>query len=206
LVGEVHLCAEAMTFAFRENSVTNPSRFCYVIKQALRHAAVACMKLVELCVLYGEEAPKLLRNERLEILRYAKTRLPIFLTQFVALLRSIKNDFSTVRPSERNDIAAHVAPEIETLLGALSNLMREARDACNEIWCRWSALHGGLLGEGAKGCSSNSSNNSSPSSTTPELENLTEALFSIFRKRETVKLYNVQGQVAAIFLYFAQKR
>lgn len=168
------------------------------------------MKLVELCVLYGEEAPKLLRNERLEILRYAKTRLPIFLTQFVALLRSIKNDFSTVRPSDRNDIAAHVAPEIETLLGALSNLMREARDACNEIWCRWSAIHGGLLGEPVKNTSSSSSQNGAAATPTPaatrEPENLTETLFSIFRKRETVKLYNVQGQVAAIYLYLVQKK
>lgn len=195
-----------MTSSFRENSVTNPSRFCYVIKQALRHAAVACMKLVELCVLYGEEAPKLLRNERLEILRYAKTRLPIFLTQFVALLRSIKNDFSTVRPSDRNDIAAHVAPEIETLLGALSNLMREARDACNEIWCRWSAIHGGLLGEPVKSSNSSQTNASGASTANREPENLTETLFSIFRKRETVKLYNVQGQVAAIFLYLVQKK
>lgn len=197
-----------MTASFRENSVTNPSRFCYVIKQALRHAAVACMKLVELCVLYGEEAPKLLRNERLEILRYAKTRLPIFLTQFVALLRSIKNDFSTVRPSDRNDIAAHVAPEIETLLGALSNLMREARDACSEIWCRWSATHGGLLGETVKNSSSSQSNPASSGSTPAnrEPETLTETLYSIFRKRETVKLYNVQAQVAAIYLYLVQKK
>lgn len=193
-----------MTSSFRENSVTNPSRFCYVIKQALRHAAVACMKLVELCVLYGEEAPNLLRNERLEILRYAKTRLPIFLTQFVALLRSIKNDFSTVRPSDRNDIAAHVAPEIETLLGTLSNLMREARDACNEIWCRWSAIHGGLLGEQPKNPSQTNPNPTQIASKEPE--NLTETLFSIFRKRETVKLYNVQGQIAAIFLYLVQKK
>jgi hypothetical protein len=77
--------------------------------------------------LYGEEAPKLQRNERLEILRYAKTRLPIFLTQFVGLLRNIKSDFSTVKPAERNDIAAHVAPEIEILLEFLTTLMREAR-------------------------------------------------------------------------------
>lgn len=124
LVNEVHFCAEAMSSAFREHSVISPSRFCFVIKLALRDAAVAFMKLVELCVLYGEEAPVLNRNERLEILRYAKTRLPIFLTQFVALLRNVKNDFSTVKPADRNDIAAHVAPEIETLLESLSNLMR----------------------------------------------------------------------------------
>src|SRR5581483_5801039 len=98
-----------MALSFREHSVINPSRFCHVIKVALKDAAVAFMKLVELCVLYGEEAQSLSRNERLEILRYTKTRLPIFLNQFVAMLRNIKSDFSTVKPPERNIIAGHIA-------------------------------------------------------------------------------------------------
>ncbi len=144
LVNEVHTCAEAMTSAFHENSVTSPSRFCVVVKLALQHAAVAFMKLVELCVFYGEEAHRLQRNERLEILRYAKTRLPILLTQFVALLRNVKSDFSTLKPAERNDIAAQVVPEIEILLDFLANMMKEARDSCNEIWIRWSTQVWGM--------------------------------------------------------------
>jgi hypothetical protein len=184
-----------MASGFREHCVTNPSRFCNVIKLSLRHAAVALLKLIELCALYGQEASNLGRNERLEILRYAKSRLPIFLTQFVSMLRNVKNDFSTVRPSEKNDIAGQSAPEIERLLETLSNLMKEARDACSEIWAsqpRSSSSEKVVLDSAGLPCD--------------PLDSLKESLFVIFRKREVVKLHQVQVQLAAIYLYLAQKK
>jgi hypothetical protein len=192
-----------MASGFREHCVTNPSRFCNVIKLSLRHAAVALLKLIELCALYGQEASNLGRNERLEILRYAKSRLPIFLTQFVSMLRNVKNDFSTVRPSEKNDIAGQSAPEIERLLETLSNLMKEARDACSEIWARWSTQQ-----QPSQPRSSSSEKVVLDSAGLPcdPLDSLKESLFVIFRKREVVKLHQVQVQLAAIYLYLAQKK
>jgi len=198
---------------------------------ALRHAGVALMKLVELCVLYGEEAPVLNRNERLEILRYAKSRLPIFLTQFVSLLRNVKSDFTSVRPSERNDIAAHVAPEIESLLETLSHIMKEAGEACSDIWTRWSGNDGpttvGFTPDGGvsnkskssstrTSCTGGSSSSSSRSSSSSGAgasressiceESVTDALYAIFRKREVAKLHCVQGQLVAFHLYLLQKK
>ncbi|CAG7666507.1 unnamed protein product [Allacma fusca] len=211
LVNKVHACAEEMVGAFHHNSVTTPSRFCYVIKLALRYASVAFIKLVEICVLYGEESSKLTREERLEILRYAKARLPIFLTQFIALLRCIKNDFSTVKPSDRNDIAAHVVPEIEILLNSLCNLMREARDSCNDIWAKWS-------NDGETPTENNCHwNPSTPDPARGEphdggkvleasKEDLTRTLYAIFRERELVKFHSVHSQINAICIYLAQKK
>ena len=174
---------------------------------------VAFIKLVEVCVLYGEEALKLSRDERLEILRYAKARLPIFLTQFVALLRCIKNDFSTVKPSDRNDIAAHVVPEIETLLEALCLLMRGAKDSCNEIWEKWSSRcqppqHSPSWNAYQAGTSSSTSVSSSAQSKEEPVKEkaLARNLCNIFRERELLKLHSVHAQINAISAYLAQKK
>lgn len=199
LVSEVHACADAAAVAFRDHSVISPTRFCYVTKRALRDGLVAFLKLVELCVVYGEESPSLERNESVEILRYAKTRLPIFLNQFVALLRNIKNDFSTVKTADRNDIANHVAPQIETLLEALSNLTREGKDACNEIWMRWSLSM-------TPGNTARDDEEGSRAHGGVGIDSLSEALYGIFRKREVLKLHQLQAQLAAMYLYLAQKK
>lgn len=208
-MNEVHISAEAMAAAFRDHSVTTPSRFCSIVKLALQHAAVAFIKLVELCVLYGEEAPSLRRNERLEILRYAKSRLPILLTQFVLMLRTIKNDFSSVKPGERNDIATHIAPETEVLLQLLANLMKEARDACNEIYSTSIATgthpcYGFGFWKDEDGPVSHNISTQEPS----ELgsESLTESLFTIFREREVLKYFILQKQIANFYLYIAQRK
>jgi len=198
-----------MAAAFHGHFVTIPSRFCSVIKVALQHASVAFIKLVELCVLYGEEAPTLKRNERLEILGYAKSRLPILLTQFVLMLRTIKSDFSTVKPSERNDIAAHSVPEIEILLQLLATLMKEARDACDEIQSKSTATgippcYSFAFWEDETGPVSHNRQNHSRSE--PGEETLTESLFAIFKEREVNKFFSLQKQIEHFYLYIAQRK
>jgi hypothetical protein len=197
-----------MAVAFKDRTIVAPPRLCYVMKATLRDACVAFMKLVELCVLYGEEAPLLSRDERLEILRFAKTRLPLFLTQFVTMLKNIKADFSVVKQTDRNDIAAHVAPELESLVNGMCDLMREAKDACNEIWIRWSA-NAGSPGEVPYPPFlqrwSEDFSHPLPTEDTPPVE-LKDALHMIFRRREIVKLHHVQAQVAAMYLYLIQKK
>jgi hypothetical protein len=200
-----------MAIAFRDHSVISPTRFCYVTKRALRDGAVAFLKLVELCVVYGEESISLERNESVEILRYAKTRLPIFLNQFVALLRNIKNDFSTVKTADRNDIAAHVAPQIETLMESLSKLTKEGRDACSEIWIRWSLASQSLATSSGNNTSTTGVSGDVDETTNHQrqhvaMDSLSEALYGIFRKREVLKLHQLQAQLASMYLYLAQKK
>jgi len=210
-----------MALAFKDRSVVSPSKLVYVMKATLRDACVAFMKLVELCVLYGEEAPGLNREERLEILKFAKTRLPLFLTQFVAMLKNIKTDFLGIKHTDRNDIAAHVAPELESLVNGMCNLMREAKEACSEIWTRWST-NAGSPGEvpqplfmqrwtaaedfAAQSEQQQPRSGQEESSSSIAPVQLKEAVQMILRRREVVRLHHVQAQVAAMHLYLMQKK
>ncbi|KAJ8954724.1 hypothetical protein NQ318_011417 [Aromia moschata] len=116
-----------------ENIVTNPEKLCYVIKQSIRDAAVAGVKLLLLCDLFTKRKNELSKNERHEIIRYAKSRLPIFLTQLTQFLQALKNTFSSMTPAQRVEIAIFLVPEIEVILDTISMLIVHVEKVLQQI-------------------------------------------------------------------------
>jgi hypothetical protein len=73
-------------------------------------AAVA--KLVLLCELFSKRKSELSREERHEVVRYAKSRLPVFLSQLCRLLHGVKATFSAMSSSQRHELATYLVPEV----------------------------------------------------------------------------------------------
>lgn len=69
-------------------------------------------KFVVLCHLVTTRKTELSSDERIEIIRYAKSRLPMFLKQLHQLLKTIKSTFSGMTSVQRFDIATYVVPEV----------------------------------------------------------------------------------------------
>lgn len=79
------------------------------------------VKFVVLCHLITTRKKELKPDERLEIIKYAKSRLPLFLKQLHQLMKAIKSTFSGMTSMQRFDIATYVVPEVCALLFFVSN-------------------------------------------------------------------------------------
>nr|CAD7264660.1 unnamed protein product [Timema shepardi] len=143
LVSDMHACAHQIIGNFSSKTSTsdhlveplssNPAKLCYVVKQSVREAAVAFVKLLELCDLYCKHKPELSRKERHEIVHYAKSRLPIFMSQLHRFLQAVKVTFSAMSPSQRQDMAAYLVLEIEGILDMLAAVILEVKSAVEQL-------------------------------------------------------------------------
>ncbi|KAK4876099.1 hypothetical protein RN001_012521 [Aquatica leii] len=141
LVNDMHACANQIIdhFNVRHNHsptdtiASNPAKLCFVVKQSVRDAAVVGAKLLLLCDLFTKRKNELSREERHEIIRYAKSRLPIFMTQLHKFLHAVKNTFSSMTALQRNEVATYLVPEIEVILDTVSTLIVEVEKALHQI-------------------------------------------------------------------------
>lgn len=106
-----------------DNLTSDPAKLCFAVKSSIREAAVAGSKLLLLCDLYTKRKDELSREEGHEIIRYAKSRIPIFMNQLERFLQGVKSTFSSLLPSQRQEVACYLVPEIETILDTISSLL-----------------------------------------------------------------------------------
>ncbi|GFG38681.1 hypothetical protein Cfor_08266 [Coptotermes formosanus] len=152
IVSDMHACASQIIKHFStkmspgEHSAdslnSNPAKLCFVVKQSVREAAVAAVKLLLLCDLFTKRKTELSHEERHEIIRYAKSRLPIFMSQLHRFLQGVKSTFSSMSPSQRQEVATYLVPEIETILDTVSALIVEVKLALEQIILAHSPLEG----------------------------------------------------------------
>ena len=123
----------------------NPARLCYTVRQGLKEAAVASAKLLLLCDLFAKRKCQLSRQERHDIMKQAKSRMPIFLKQLHKFLLVLKHQSQMLTAQQRYDVASYLVPEVLVLcifvvclytaltqwkFGSLS-MMRKA--SCNRV-------------------------------------------------------------------------
>jgi len=75
---------------------------------------LAAVKLLLLCDLFTKRKTELSHEERHEIIRYAKSRLPIFMSQLHRFLQGVKSTFSSMSPSQRQEVATYLVPEVSS--------------------------------------------------------------------------------------------
>ncbi|XP_054724628.1 uncharacterized protein LOC129234620 [Uloborus diversus] len=115
------------------DNLMDPAKLCYVIRQALRESAIAGVKMLILCDLFSKRKNELSRDERHEIIKYCKSRLPIFMNQLYRLLDVIKISFSNLSAIERMEIASYFVPEIEDTLDSMFKFVTETKSALEQI-------------------------------------------------------------------------
>ncbi|KAJ8037564.1 ARM REPEAT PROTEIN INTERACTING WITH ABF2 [Holothuria leucospilota] len=150
LINELHSCADRVISIFssssvsgdtskvEDNLVSEPAKLCFAVKQAAREAAVAGAKCVLICDLFSRRKHDLSRQERHEIIKYAKSRIPIFLQQlktfleaFYEKLRDIFTD--KVTSEHRHEVAAYLVPEIKACVDLITRLMEDSRQSLKEV-------------------------------------------------------------------------
>lgn len=69
-------------------------------------------KFLLLCDLFTKRKNELSREERHEIIRYARSRLPIFMSQLHRFLQAVKVTFSNMSATQRHEVATYLVPEV----------------------------------------------------------------------------------------------
>ncbi|KAL5019275.1 hypothetical protein ScPMuIL_004997 [Solemya velum] len=143
LVTDMHTCGDRIIELFSgkgENAVgmedclmSNPAKFCYMVKQGLREGAVACAKLLIVCDLFSRRKGELSREERHEIIKYAKSRLPVFMNQLHKFLELCRQHSASLTVLQRQDLAAYLVPELETSLDTVSKFAVGSKAALEQV-------------------------------------------------------------------------
>ncbi|KAK9873149.1 hypothetical protein WA026_021382 [Henosepilachna vigintioctopunctata] len=140
LVNDMHDCLDKLINHLGEKRssasdslISNPDQLCFVVKQCFRDAAVAVVKVIELCDLYSKKKPELTKNEQHEIIRYGKSRFHIFLAQIQRFLQLLKDTFGSMSPYQKTDVAIFLVPEVTGILYMLTQLMIQIEGAIESI-------------------------------------------------------------------------
>ncbi|XP_025828986.1 uncharacterized protein LOC108743837 [Agrilus planipennis] len=139
LVNDMHQSINQMIGHFSachgstDNITSNASKLCFMVKQSIRDAAVAAVKLLLLCDLFTKRKGELSKEERHEIIQYAKSRLPIFMSQLQNFLHIVKSTFNGMTSTQRHEIAAYIVPEVEVILDTISSVVVEIEKALQQI-------------------------------------------------------------------------
>eukprot|EP00058_Branchiostoma_floridae_P010098 XP_002595586.1 hypothetical protein BRAFLDRAFT_117505 [Branchiostoma floridae] len=149
LITDVHTCADRIIEIFTgrqqgvgglgdtnglpaQSHLADPAKLCYAVKQALREAAVAGTKVLLMCDIFNKRKWELSRQERHDIIKYAHSRLPIFLEQLQKLLRVVRNQLGCLTTRNLQDIAVYLVPEIDQSFQQLSSVICDAKGAVEQ--------------------------------------------------------------------------
>ncbi|XP_017785530.1 PREDICTED: uncharacterized protein LOC108568763 isoform X2 [Nicrophorus vespilloides] len=134
LVNDMHTAIQQVIGHFSTQSRNfNPASLCYAIKQSIREGCVAASKLLLLCDLFTKRKNELTRSERHEIIIYAKSRLPIFVSQLLKFLQVFKCTFSAMTSLQRLEVCSYLVPEIEVILETISMIIIEIKKSLQKI-------------------------------------------------------------------------
>lgn len=71
-----------------------------------------CAKILQFCNIFIKDAADIARYKKNEIIKYVRTRIPIFMSQLHQLLRNILNVFLSLTPEEKDELANYLVPEV----------------------------------------------------------------------------------------------
>ncbi|XP_074647658.1 uncharacterized protein LOC141903440 isoform X2 [Tubulanus polymorphus] len=116
-----------------ESLMANPAKLCYILKQAIREMTVAGAKFLILCDLFTRKKAQLSRDERNDIIRYSKSRIPVFMNQLLKLISVCKQHARSLSASQRYELATYLVPEIENTLEMVSKFILETKTALEQV-------------------------------------------------------------------------
>uniref|UniRef100_A0A0A1WFP9 BTB/POZ and MATH domain-containing protein 4 n=1 Tax=Zeugodacus cucurbitae TaxID=28588 RepID=A0A0A1WFP9_ZEUCU len=116
-----------------------PASLYATFKDCLRESAIGCAKVLQFCNIFIRDASDITRYQKNEIIKYVRTRIPIFMSQIHQLLRNILNVFTSLTDEEKAELVNYLVPEIESALVILTDVTEEIKNSlekmCKDINC-----------------------------------------------------------------------
>ncbi|EAA06396.5 AGAP000233-PA [Anopheles gambiae str. PEST] len=135
IINDLHDSLNNMIQMVNPSTISHsPCVLCQVFKEGVKECLTAFVKLLQFCNIFTKDATTFTRQQRHEIIKYVRTRMPIYLSQVHQLLQNVHLVLGSLSPDDRNDLVSYLVPEItaalEVLTAAVSEIKRslEASD------------------------------------------------------------------------------
>ncbi|KAL7743025.1 hypothetical protein ACLKA6_011381 [Drosophila palustris] len=116
-----------------------PALLYATFQDVLRDCAIGCAKVLQFCNIFIKDATHLERYQKNEIVKYVRTRIPIFMTQAHQLLRNVLGVLVDLSIDEKAELVNYLVPEIESTLLILSTVIEEIKTSletmCKDLKC-----------------------------------------------------------------------
>ncbi|XP_071488165.1 uncharacterized protein [Diadema antillarum] len=145
-INDMHTCGDRLAQIFSnktttmegsirmENFMEEPAKLVYALKQAIREAAIAGVKFLMVCDVFQKRKGEMSKNERHEVMKYVKSRLPRFVEQLYKFFENFREQLTRdVSPSQKQDVAVYLVPEMERSLDLSSELVEMLKNALETI-------------------------------------------------------------------------
>ncbi|XP_052855751.1 uncharacterized protein LOC128264356 isoform X2 [Drosophila gunungcola] len=117
------------------NITRDPAQLYATFQDALRECAIGCAKVLQFCNIFITDATHMTRYQKNEIVKYIRTRIPIFMSQVQQLLRNVLGVFVGLSVDEKAELVNYLVPEIESTLFVLTAVIEEIKNSL-EIMCK----------------------------------------------------------------------
>uniref|UniRef100_A0A182JMU1 BTB domain-containing protein n=1 Tax=Anopheles atroparvus TaxID=41427 RepID=A0A182JMU1_ANOAO len=115
----------------------SPCVLCQVFKEGVKECLTAIVKLLQFCNIFTKDATTFTRQQRHEIIKYVRTRMPIYLSQVHQLLQNVNLVLGSLTQEDRNDLVSYLVPEItgalEVLTASVSEIKRSLEKVCKDL-------------------------------------------------------------------------
>nr|XP_049465521.1 uncharacterized protein LOC120960183 [Anopheles coluzzii]XP_049465522.1 uncharacterized protein LOC120960183 [Anopheles coluzzii]XP_049465524.1 uncharacterized protein LOC120960183 [Anopheles coluzzii] len=138
IINDLHDSLNNMIQMVNPSTISHsPCVLCQVFKEGVKECLTAFVKLLQFCNIFTKDATTFTRQQRHEIIKYVRTRMPIYLSQVHQLLQNVHLVLGSLSPDDRNDLVSYLVPEItaalEVLTAAVSEIKRSLEAVCKDL-------------------------------------------------------------------------
>ncbi|XP_055601427.1 uncharacterized protein LOC129750379 [Uranotaenia lowii] len=138
IVSDLHDSLNHMIQMVNPNTISHsPCVLCQVFKEGFKETLIAIVKLLQFCNIFTKDATTFTRHQRHEIIKYVRSRMPVFLSQIHQLLQNINVVLCGLTSEEKNDLVSYLVPEIiyalEVLTAAVSEIKNSLEKVCKDL-------------------------------------------------------------------------
>uniref|UniRef100_A0A182PN43 BTB domain-containing protein n=1 Tax=Anopheles epiroticus TaxID=199890 RepID=A0A182PN43_9DIPT len=134
IINDLHDSLNNMIQMVNPSTISHsPCVLCQVFKEGVKECLTAFVKLLQFCNIFTKDATTFTRQQRHEIIKYVRTRMPIYLSQVHQLLQNVHLVLGSLSPDDRNDLVSYLVPEITAALEVLTSAVSEIKLSLEEV-------------------------------------------------------------------------
>lgn len=109
---EIHGCLNRMIIMLNPYNIARcPSSLCEIFKQCLKEISIGCAIFLQLSQIFTKDT-FLNRYQRNEIIKFIKSRCPVFISQLHQLLQNVLAIIKTLQQDEKDELINYLVPEV----------------------------------------------------------------------------------------------
>ncbi|XP_052872917.1 uncharacterized protein LOC128278266 [Anopheles cruzii] len=134
IINDLHDSLNHLVQLMHPGSISrSPCVLCQVFKEGVKETLTAIVKLLQFCNIFTKDATSFTRYQRHEIIKYVRTRMPVYLSQVHQLLQNVNLVLGSLTPDDRNDLVSYLVPEITAALELVTAAVTEVKLSLEKV-------------------------------------------------------------------------